>query len=83
MDASFDRYYETSFARLVDRVEERLGDRRTAHACVQQAFVHAWARRERFAAAADPDAWVCERATRLAGRHRPPPWRNLAVTLQG
>lgn len=68
MDAAFDRYYETSFPRLVDRVELALGDRPRAHACVQQAFVHAWAERSRFAAAADPDAWVCARALRLAGR---------------
>ena len=68
MDAVFDRYYETSFARLVDRVELVLGDRARAHDCVQQAFVHAWADRWRFVAADDPDAWVCARALRLAGR---------------
>lgn len=70
-ERAFDRYYEARFATLVDRVGVLLdGDRATAHASVQRAFVQAWAERSRFAGAPDPDAWVCDRALRLAGRRR-------------
>jgi DNA-directed RNA polymerase specialized sigma24 family protein len=70
-ERAFDRYYASAFGVLVDRVGALLdGDHATAHASVQQAFVHAWAERRRFADAPDPDAWVCARALRLAGRRR-------------
>jgi RNA polymerase sigma-70 factor (ECF subfamily) len=67
MDAEeFDDFYAASFKRLVGQVYAMTGNRDEAQECVQEAFVRAWAHREKLEKAHAPEAWVRTTAHRLA-----------------
>jgi RNA polymerase sigma-70 factor (ECF subfamily) len=62
----FTEFYEASFRRLVGQLYAMTGDQAEAQDAVQEAFVRAWAHRERLDRGGAPDAWVRATAWRIA-----------------
>jgi RNA polymerase sigma-70 factor (ECF subfamily) len=62
----FDDFYARSFSRLVGQVHAMTGNWAEAQDAVQEAFIRAWDRRERFDLAESPEAWIRIVARRLA-----------------
>lgn len=62
----FDDFYAASFDRLTAQIYAMIGDRDEAQECVQEAFVKAWAHRNKLDKASHPAAWVRTTAYRLA-----------------
>ncbi|HEV2640554.1 MAG TPA: SigE family RNA polymerase sigma factor [Actinocrinis sp.] len=62
----FDEFYAVSFSRLVGQLHAMTGDWAEAQDVVQEAFIRAWDRRERFDLANAPEAWIRTVAWRLA-----------------
>ncbi|GAA3798791.1 SigE family RNA polymerase sigma factor [Streptomyces coacervatus] len=62
----FDAFYATAFPRLTGQLYAFTGDHGEAQDVVQEAFVRAWDRRERFLADSAPEAWIRTVAMRLA-----------------
>lgn len=62
----FTEFYAASFRRLVGQVYAMTGDQAEAQDAVQEAFVRAWAHREKLDRSGAPDAWVRATAWRIA-----------------
>ncbi|EPD67534.1 sigma-E family RNA polymerase sigma-70 factor [Streptomyces sp. HGB0020] len=62
----FDAFYAAAFPRLTGQLYAFTGDHGEAQDVVQEAFVRAWDRRERFLADSAPEAWIRTVAMRLA-----------------
>jgi RNA polymerase sigma-70 factor, ECF subfamily len=62
----FAEFYAASFRRLVGQLYAMTGDQAEAQDAVQEAFVRAWARREKLDRSGAPDACVRATAWRIA-----------------
>ncbi|MFB0616218.1 SigE family RNA polymerase sigma factor [Streptomyces sp. AGS-58] len=62
----FDAFYAAAFPRLTGQLYAFTGDHGEAQDVVQEAFVRAWDRRQRFLAEGAPEAWIRTVAMRLA-----------------
>ena len=65
-EAQFDRFYKSSFTKLVGQVYAMCGNMTEAQDCVQEAFVRAWDHRRKLDTTNSPEAWVRTTAYRLA-----------------
>lgn len=65
-EEAFDRFYSTSFGRVVGYVYAMCGNLTEAQDCVQEAFVRAWDHRHKLDPTSSPEAWVRTTAYRLA-----------------
>lgn len=65
-EAQFDRFYASSFTKLVGQVYAMCGNLTEAQDCVQEAFIRAWDHRRDIDASRSPEAWVRTTAYRLA-----------------
>lgn len=77
-EAQFDRFYATSFTRLVGQVYAMCGNLTEAQDCVQEAFIRAWDRRKKLDITQSPEAWVRTTAYRLAVSR----WRRATRALR-
>lgn len=64
--ATFDEFYQSSFARLVGQIHAMCGNLGDAQDAVQEAFIRAWDHRRELDADRNPEAWVRTTAHRLA-----------------
>jgi RNA polymerase sigma-70 factor (ECF subfamily) len=62
----FTDFYAGSFRRLAGQLYVMTGDHAEAHDAVQEAFVRAWAHREKLNTQSAPEAWVRAAAWRIA-----------------
>jgi len=65
-EEQFDRFYATSFSRVVGAIYAMCGNLTEAQDCVQEAFIRAWDHRHKLDTANSPEAWVRTTAYRLA-----------------
>jgi RNA polymerase sigma-70 factor, ECF subfamily len=62
----FTDFYAASFRRLVGQLYAMTGNHAEAQDAVQEAFIRAWAHRQRLERSGAPDAWVRATAWRIA-----------------
>ena len=77
-EAQFDRFYKSSFTKLVGQVYAMCGNMTEAQDCVQEAFIRAWDHRRQLDVLRSPDAWVRTTAYRLAVSR----WRKARRALR-
>lgn len=65
-EAQFDKFYKSSFTKLVGQVYAMCGNLTEAQDCVQEAFIRAWDHRRDLDGFRSPEAWVRTTAYRLA-----------------
>ncbi|MBD3010365.1 MULTISPECIES: SigE family RNA polymerase sigma factor [unclassified Streptomyces] len=65
-EEEFDDFYALAYPRLVRQLYAMTGDLSEAQDVVQEAFIKAWDRWERFSGAASQEAWIRTTAWRLA-----------------
>jgi RNA polymerase sigma-70 factor, ECF subfamily len=68
----FTSFYTAAFQRLVGQLYAMTGDQAEAQDAVQEAFVRAWAHRDKLDRARSPEAWIRVTAWRIAASR----WRR-------